>query len=122
MFNQNALQFQHTNQALQPLPPEQQQALIAAQLSFAMAAAAQQGQLGMFENPQMNINHNSNSNNSNNNSNSHHKGNNNNNNKDDHRGSSSSRRQFERRGGGGGGNRGGRDDSYPGYDTKRARF
>ncbi len=122
MFNQNALQFQHTNQALQQLPPEQQQALIAAQLSFAMAAAAQQGQLGMFENPQMNINHNSNSNNSNNNS--HHKGNNNNNNKDDHRGSSSSRRQFERRGGGGGGggNRGGRDDSYPGYDTKRARF
>lgn len=115
MYDQNALQYQHTNQALQQLPPAQQQALIAAQLSFAMAAAAQQGQLGLFDNPQMNINHNHGNNNNSNN-----KG------KDDHRGSSNnSRRQFERRGGNnssGRGGGGGRDDSYPGYDTKRARF
>ena len=117
MYDQNALQYQHTNQALQQLPPAQQQALIAAQLSFAMAAAAQQGQLGLFDNPQMNINHNHGNNNNNSNNN---KG------KDDHRGSSNnSRRQFDRRGGNnssGRGGGGGRDDSYPGYDTKRARF
>jgi proline- and glutamine-rich splicing factor len=117
------------NQDLNSLPPAQQQALIGAQLSCAMAAAAQQGNMnmgnGMFDqNDQMQQQQQQNNNNFNNGNNNHGNGGHKHH-RDDHRGGNSSsggnnRRQFDRRGGN---NRGGnRDDSYPGYDTKRARF
>lgn len=111
-------------QELNNLPPAQQQALIAAQLSFAMAAAAQNNGMGngMFDqnDQQMQQQNNNNFNNNGNNNNHGNGGQKNNDQRGGNSGGNNNRRQFDRRGGN---NRGGnRDDSYPGFDTKRARF
>ena len=117
-FDQNAQATSYNAQSIQNLPPAQQQALIAAQLTYAMAAAAQ-GNLNMpgqmFDNQgaqnkggkeDRGINNQGNANNAN--------SNNNNSNSND------SRRQFARRGGNNS-RGGGREESYP-YDAKRARY
>lgn len=113
---QNQQQQNFNNADLSSLPQDQQQAIIAAQLSFAMAAAAQQGGLNMGGMNDGGYNNNNNFNNGQNNNQKHHK--------DDNRGNTGggNSRRFDRRGGNRGGHNNNRDDSYPGYDTKRARF
>lgn len=136
--SQSQQQFPLDTTDLNSLPPAQQQAIIAAQLSFAMAAAAQQGNMGnMFnDNGQQmvsdgnNFNHNNhqggnNQGGRNNDRNNNDKGNHrvdnrgNNNNSGGGNNNPNRNRQFDRRGGKHGGNR---DESYPGYDTKRSRY
>jgi hypothetical protein len=138
-MNQSQQQFPIDTTDLNNLPPAQQQAIIAAQLSFAMAAAAQQGMGNngmLFDNGQQLMNDGSNFN-----QNSNNQGGGrindrintdkgslrldnrpNNNNVNNPGGNNNNRRQFDRRGGksGHGGNR---DDSYgPGFDNKRIRY
>ena len=112
---QNAQSFEpnqpgYNQQSIQNLPPAQQQALIAAQLTYAMAAAAQ-GNLNMpgqmyGDNGQSPVGPKGIKD---------ERGNNNNNNMNPN----IRDRQFARRGGNN--SRGGRDDSYP-FDSKRARY